>query len=180
MLNRYRPSQILNPTFLFVLFGFLFVTYGEEHFTHIAMAGGTVIGIYIGSAWRGAHERWLQTVWRHFKDGEWRNEKARKAYADRAKHLSYWMVSRAIWLCLGTITFIGGGLILVSILELSMSTELTRWISIPLAIICSIFAPAVGIPLLWYHSNAKDGQNILGRLERSVNEFQDISDLEKP
>ncbi len=147
----------------------------EEHETFIIALGAAICGIYLGSAWRGAHERWEQQVWRFFKPEGWISERARRVYADRNKLLGYWLIRcflKVIFLSFGLAC---GGLFFTTMGAL-LGSSFSRWLTLPAIVIIGVFLSILPMaPYLIYKKLASRKNNFWERMEADLKLANDLS-----
>lgn len=174
MLNRFSPSTVLNPTVVLIIYGALVMAAYEEHEKFVIALGAAICGVYLGSAWRGAHELWMREVWKFHKPEGWISEKARLAYAERYKLLGYWLIRCSLKAIFFVLALISGSMSLYVMMEL-INSRVSLWLAIPISgIVTPLFCLLPMVPYQLYKKWGSDRSNFFGRIEA---EFQYLSDL---
>lgn len=180
MFTRFSPITVLNPTAVFIIYVALVVTVYEEHGTFVIAVGTALCGLYLGSAWRGAHELWMRQVWKFHKPEGWISEKARLAYSERHKLFGYWLFRCVLKVIFFASVLVFGGLFYYVMMKL-LNSRVSLWLAIPAM---AILGPLVGslpmVPYMLYKKWASDESNFIGRIEAQLKHQGDLSsEIEK-
>jgi|688.fasta_scaffold707707_2 hypothetical protein len=175
--ERFAPHEIVRPgvfvtAYLFGVGFFLDAGLDEKWFLAL---GALILGLYLGNAWRGAHERWQAEINFYWRDGKWISDKARNMKLNRWKLLGYQALLALFTLTLIALAFYWQAFLFSK----AFSPELRGfgpWIVVPTLTILVMLGMA---PFLIYVDSLKKGEWFAARMNRELKKYESLDSERK-